>query len=90
MVKARKENIRLSDAVRKALFCAFNAPPANSPSNPKRQVSSGDFFLRFNCNSPVFLIASSGVSLLNFLAGIHAEIHIVATVKRSVATKTNG
>ncbi len=90
MVKARKENIRLSDAVRKALRCAFNALPANSPSIPKKQVSSGDFFLRFNCNSPVFLIASSGVSLLNFLAGIHAEIHIVTTVKRNVTAKTNG
>ena len=69
------EKIRDKDVVRKAFRCAFNALPASSPSTPNSSVSKGELFLRFNCSSPVFLMASRGVSLLNFTAGSHAEIH---------------
>ena len=89
-VNAIKENTRDNDAVRKAFRCAFNALPASSPSIPKKSASTGELFLRFSCNSPEFFIASSGVILLNFLAGIHAEIHIVRTVINNVITNTRG
>ena len=35
------ENIRDKDAVRRAFRCAFKAFPANSPSVPNKNVSTG-------------------------------------------------
>ena len=89
-VNAIKENTRDRDAVRRALRCALKALPASSPSTPKRRLKTGDFFLCFSCSSPVFLMASRGVSRLSFRAGIQAEIHMVARVRSSVTRKTNG
>ena len=89
-VNAMNENIRDKDAVRRAFRCAFKAFPANSPSVPNKNASTGEFFFRLSCSSPVFLIASSGVSLLNFLAGSQADIQIVITVTSSVKIKTSG
>ena len=40
----------------------------HSPSTPKRRLRMGEDFLRLSCSSPVFLMASRGVSLLSFQA----------------------
>lgn len=90
MVKAINEKTREREAVRRALRCAFSAFPANSPSMPNMSLSIWELLLRFSCNSPVFLIASSGVILLSFPAGSHAEIQIVIIVTRNVRPKTRG
>ncbi len=83
-VKPRKERVKDRVEVLKAFFCAFSALPANSPSTPNNRARIREFFLRFSCNSPVFLMASSGVSLLSFLAGSHAEINTVRADTRMV------
>ena len=88
--KLRKERVSDKVEVRKDFFCAFNAFPASSPSIPNKNARIRDFFLRFNCNSPVFFIASRGVSVLNFLAGSHAEINTVKRDTRIVIANTNG
>ena len=90
IANARNANIRDRDAVRRAFLWAFRAFPASSPSTPNSSRRIEECFRRFSCNSPVFLIASSGVSLLNFPAGIHADIHIVRIVTSSVRAQTQG
>ncbi len=89
-VNAINADIRDKDAVRRAFLCAFNALPASSPSTPNSSERKWEFFRRFNCNSPVCLIASNGVSLLKVLAGSHAEIHMVSTLTSNVNTSTSG
>ena len=64
-------------------FCAFNAFPASSPFMPKRKDKIGECFFFLSNGSLVFLIASRGVILLSFLAGIHAE---KMTVKKEIKT----
>ena len=88
--KPRKERVNDSVAVRRDFFCAFSAFPASSPSVPNKSARIRDFFLRFSCNSPVFFIASSGVILLNFLAGSQAEISTVKNEVRIVTANTSG
>ena len=89
-VKPKNESVNESVDVRSAFFCAFSAFPANSPSIPNSNDRIWECFFFFNCSSPVFRIASSGVSLLNFLAGSHAEINTVSTDTRMVAANTSG
>ena len=89
-VNPRKESVRDSVEVRRAFFLAFNAFPASSPSTPKSNVSILDCFFFFRCSSPVLRIASSGVILLSFLAGSHAENRTVITEEANVNANTSG
>lgn len=89
-VKPRKERVNDRVEVRKAFFCAFSAFPASSPSIPKKSVRMEEFFFRFSCSSPVFFMASRGVSLLSFLAGSHAETNTVRADARMVTANTRG
>ena len=90
IVKAIKENKRDREAVRRAFRWAFRALPASSPSTPNRRLRMGEDFLRLSCSSPVFLMASRGVSLLSFRAGSQAESHMVATATSRVAARIRG
>ena len=90
MVKPKNESVKDSVDVRSAFFCAFSAFPASSPSIPNSNDRIRECFFFFNRNSPVFRIASSGVSLLNFLAGSHAEISTVRIETRMAAANTSG
>ena len=76
--------------MRRAFCWAFIAACASSPSTPSKRGRSPVLFLRLSCSSPVFFIASRGVSLLSLMAGSHAEIHIVPAVAAKVIPSTSG
>ncbi len=79
-----------TDAVRSAFRCTRNAFPANSPSTPNIRESNGELHFLLGSSSRVFLIASSGVITLSFLAGIHADIPMVIAVINSVNKRISG
>ena len=78
------------DDIRKCFFWAFNAFPAISPFMPKIQDKNRECFFFFSGKTPVVLIASSGVILLNFLAGIHAEKMTVKNETKTAAANMDG
>ena len=89
-VNPKKESVSESVEVRRAFFLAFNAFPASSPSNPKSNVSILDCLFFFKHSSPVLRIASSGVILLSFLAGSHAENRTVTIEDAKANASTSG
>ena len=86
------ENDNSSDRAdnRNDFFCAFNAFPASSPFIPNKKDNIGECFLFFNCKPPIFRMDSSGVILLSFLAGIHAENNTVITDDKIVTANRIG
>ena len=90
MEKPRKDSNNEMKDIRKCFFRAFNAFPASSPFMPKMQDKNRECFFFFNNKLLVFLIASSGVILLSFLAGIHAEKITVKTEMKTVTANMDG
>ena len=90
MEKPRKDSNNDNVDIRKCFFWAFNAFPASSPFMPKIQDKNRECFFFFNNKPLVFLIASSGVILLSFLAGIHAEKITVKNEMKTVAANMDG
>ena len=91
---AKNESPSDTAAVRSALFCAWSARPASSPSKPDRVLRKPNvpvFYSRFFCQPPsAFLMASSGVTFPSLLAGSQTEIHTVAAETAAVARNTAG
>ena len=72
------------------LLLAFREFPASSPSIPNKKRRTGECISFLGFNSPVYRMASNGVSLLNFLAGSQAEHNTVITDDRIVHANTRG
>ena len=84
------DSSRDKEDIRRAFLWAFNAFPASSPSIPNSQNKKGECFSFLSCKPPLFPMASRGVILLNFTAGIQAENNTVTAEATSVIAKMAG
>ena len=90
IVNPINDKVRDNVEVRSAFLCAFSAFPASSPSVPNKIERIGECLFLLSPVTPVPLIASNGVILLNFPAGSQAENSTVKTDNNTARINTKG